>query len=150
MYTSYKHFNLEGVLYFNLMTIEFISQDGVIIKVGESAKENDQLSLEADPTHWWFHVAGHPGAHVVACSPTLSRETKRDAALLAAKHSKAPTQVKMTCVDMCRVEDVRKSDGAPHGQVDIQNTSTLTVFQQRVTEKARLARLLTTRGIFGA
>lgn len=122
------------------MTIVYTSQDGVEICVGESAKENDELTSDADPTHWWFHAAGHPGAHVVVRAPTLSRETKRDAALLAVVHSKSPT-AKMTTVDMCRVQDVQKHPRANHGLVYIQNASTLTVFRHRITEKARLVRL---------
>lgn len=122
---------------------EFKSLDDVLIRVGENAKDNDALTLGADPSHWWFHVAGCPGSHVVVCSPTMSKETKRDAALLAAKYSKAPPQAKMTVVDMCKVADVQKREGANHGQVDIQNFSTLNVFQNRLPEKARLGRLLT-------
>lgn len=122
---------------------EFKSLDGVLIRVGENAKDNDALTLDADPSHWWFHVAGSPGSHVVVCAPTMSKETKRDAALLAAKYSKAPPQAKMTVVDMCKVADVQKREGANHGQVDIQNFSTLNVFQNRLPEKARLGRLLT-------
>lgn len=42
---------------------------------------------------WWLHVAGHPGSHVVIRShdnnlPLALPETLRDAAVLAAKHSK--------------------------------------------------------------
>lgn len=122
---------------------EFKSLDDVLIRVGENAKDNDALTLGADPSHWWFHVAGCPGSHVVVCAPTMSKETKRDAALLAAKYSKAPPQAKMTVVDVCKVGDVQKTEGANHGQVDIQNFSTLNVFQNRLPEKARLGRLLT-------
>lgn len=122
---------------------EFKSLDDVLIRVGENAKDNDALTLGADPSHWWFHVAGCPGLHVVVCAPTMSKETKRDAALLAAKYSKAPPQAKMTVVDVCKVADVQKREGANHGQVNIQNFSTLNVFQNRLPEKARLGRLLT-------
>jgi predicted ribosome quality control (RQC) complex YloA/Tae2 family protein len=125
---------------------EFKSFDDVVIKVGENAKDNDALTLGADPSHWWFHVAGCPGSHVVACATTISKETKRDAALLAAKYSKSPPHAKMTVVDLCRVADVQKREGSNHGQVDIQNFSTLNVFQNRVPEKARLGRLLTGMG----
>lgn len=111
------------------MTIVYTSQDGVQICVGESAKENDDLTSDADP-----------GAHVVARASSLSRETKRDAALLAVVHSKSPT-AKMTTVDTCMVRDVQKHPRANHGQVYIQNASTLTVFRHRITEKARLVRL---------
>ena len=65
------------------------------IDVGESASENDELTFSADPEHWWFHVSGYPGAHVVS---VFERSTARlgDAAILAVQHSKAPEDVKMT------------------------------------------------------
>lgn len=118
----------------------YTSVDDVIIHVGECAKENDALTFGADPTHWWFHVADYPGAHVVARAPILSRETRRDAAVLAVKHSKAPSDLKMVVVDTCKVRDVRNTP--TDGRVEITRAPTiLTVFQNRVTEKARLARL---------
>jgi predicted ribosome quality control (RQC) complex YloA/Tae2 family protein len=80
---------------------------------------------------------------VIACAPVLDRETKRDAAVLAAHHSKAPKTLKMTPVDVCRVADVHKREGAPHGQVEVVNTTTLNVFMNKAIEKARLGRLLT-------
>lgn len=123
--------------------LEYTSDTQVTLRVGQNAKENDQLRDEADPDHWWFHVTNHPGAHVIACAAVLDRETKRDAAVLAAHHSKAPKTLKMTPVDMCRVSDVHKPQGAPHGQVEVVNTTTLNVFMNKAIEKARLGRLLT-------
>jgi predicted ribosome quality control (RQC) complex YloA/Tae2 family protein len=123
--------------------LDYTSDTQITLKVGQSAKENDELRADADGEWWWFHVTNHPGAHVFACAPTLDRETKRDAAVLAVHHSKAPKTMKMTPVDMCRVRDVHKRPGAPHGQVEIENATILTVFMNKAVEKARLGRLLT-------
>jgi len=41
------------------------------------------------------------------------------------------------------VSDVQKREGAPHGQVEVTNTTILTVFMNKATEKARLGRLIT-------
>ena len=123
--------------------IEYRSNSGIAIHVGQSAKENDDLRADADEDWWWFHVTNHPGAHVFARATTLDRETKRDAAVLAVHHSKAPKTMKMTPVDMCRVRHVHKRPGAPHGQVEIENATILTVFMNKAPEKARLGRLLT-------
>jgi predicted ribosome quality control (RQC) complex YloA/Tae2 family protein len=123
--------------------LEYTSDTQVPLRVGQSAKENDQLREDANPEWWWFHVTNHPGAHVIACADVLDRETKRDAAVLAAHHSKAPKTLKMTPVDMCRVSDVKKREGAPHGQVEVKNTTVLTVFMNKAIEKARLGRLIT-------
>jgi len=122
--------------------LDYVSQTGIVIKVGQNAKENDELSLSADALHWWFHATDVPGAHVIACAPVLDRETKRDAAILAAHHSKAPRAVKMTPVDMCQVEEITKDVGANHGQVLAHDVQVLTVFMNKATEKARLGRLL--------
>jgi predicted ribosome quality control (RQC) complex YloA/Tae2 family protein len=124
--------------------LEYSTDSLVTIRVGQNAKENDQLREDADPDWWWFHVTNHPGAHVIACAKVLDRETKRDAAVLAAHHSKAPKTLKMTPVDMCRVSDVQKREGAPHGQVEVTNTTILTVFMNKAIEKARLDRLILT------
>jgi len=122
--------------------LDYVSQTGIVIKVGQNAKENDTLSLSADASHWWFHATDVAGAHVIACAPVLDRETKRDAAVLAAYHSKAPRTVKMTPVDTCQVEGVTKDSGANHGQVLARDVQVLTVFMNKATEKARLGRLL--------
>jgi len=83
------------------------SIDSITIRVGESAKENDELSMTSDPKHWWMHVSGYPGAHVVVCyeGEELPRDLKRDAAVLAIYHSKTP-ESKMSWVDLVRVENV--------------------------------------------
>lgn len=121
---------------------EYRSNSGIAIHVGQNAKENDELTLNADAEHWWFHASGCPGAHVVALSPVIDRETKRDAAILAVHHSKS-SATKMVPVDMCQVKSVSKGARAPHGQVTVEDATVLTVFPQKAPEKARLGRLLT-------
>jgi len=125
----------------------YTSATGYEISVGESAIENDEITRSADPAHWWFHVTGYSGAHVVARTETLDRETKRDAAILAVHHSGAARDdsSKMTCVDVCRAGDVRKTRNTPHGlvEVDVDSVDRLCVFRNKATEKARLGRLQT-------
>jgi predicted ribosome quality control (RQC) complex YloA/Tae2 family protein len=121
----------------------YTSQDGTLIKVGENAKENDRLTLSSAPHHWWFHVAGCSGAHVVACydGPQLPKETKKDALVLAVHHSQAP-DTKMSCVDMTKVEHVVWVRQA--GKVKLMGeVMELTVFMRR--ERERLERLLKTQ-----
>lgn len=118
----------------------FTSVDGVKIHVGENAKDNDRLTESSYPKEWWMHVSGHPGSHVViACEEdVVPRETKRDAAVLAVHHSKAPPS-KMTKVDLSRVEDLGM--GRASGQVYLDGETTqLTIFMGR--EGGRLKRLL--------
>lgn len=124
----------------------YTSRDGIKIKVGESAKENDDLSLSSYPNEWWLHVDGGPGAHVVVCDEddVLPPETKRDAAVLAVHHSK-PTNVKMVRVNLVRIDQVIKDERIKnHGQVYLGGeVMQLNVFMNK--EKERLDRLLKNR-----
>ena len=121
------------------------SLDGIILRVGENAKENDQLTMTSNPMEWWMHVSGYPGSHVVICyeGEIVPKETKRDAAVLAVHHSKAPN-AKMTQVDLVRLDQVSKYTNTSHGQVSIEGKlTTLVVFMNK--EKPRLERLLKNR-----
>lgn len=124
----------------------YTSFDGIKIKVGENAKENDDLTLSSYPNEWWLHTDGGPGSHVIICHEenTIPKETKRDAAFLAAHHSKASNS-KMVCVNLVRVEQVIKDERIKnHGQVYLDGeVMQLTVFMNK--EKERLDRLLKNR-----
>ena len=120
----------------------YTSLDGIQIKVGENAKENDSLTLSSYPREWWMHVDGGPGSHVIICHEenTIPKETKRDAAVLAVHHSKAP-KTKMTQVDLARVDQISKYQKSNHGLVTLEGeVMQLTVFMNK--EKPRLDRLL--------
>jgi predicted ribosome quality control (RQC) complex YloA/Tae2 family protein len=119
--------------------LEYTSQDGIAIRVGQNAKENDHLTASSSPRYWWMHVSGCSGAHVVVCyeGEQLPKETKRDAMVLAVHHSQAPDS-KMTSVDLTRVEHVLWMRQA--GKVQLKGeVLELTVFKRR--EVARLERL---------
>lgn len=123
--------------------LEYTSLDGTVIRVGENAKENDELTLMSAPKYWWMHVSGFSGAHVVVCSEvnTLSKETRKDAMVLAIHHSNSP-DVKMSCVDMLRVEQTVWMRQA--GKFKLQGEIIeRTIFMRR--EKERLNRLLKTK-----
>jgi predicted ribosome quality control (RQC) complex YloA/Tae2 family protein len=125
--------------------LEYTSRDGIAIRVGQNAKENDKLTLSSVPQHWWMHVAGCSGSHVVVCheGPQLPKETKRDAMVLAVHHSQTP-DTKMSCVDVTRVEHVMWMRQA--GKVKLQGeVMELTVFMRR--EKERLERILKTKRV---
>ena len=117
------------------------SLDSITIRVGDSAKENDKLSMESNPKYWWLHVSGCPGSHVVIYheGEVVPKETKRDAAVLAVQHSKAPSQ-KMTHVDLARVDQISKYQKSNHGLVTLEGeVMQLTVFMNK--ENPRLERL---------
>jgi len=125
----------------------FKSLDGILIKVGENARENDDLTLSSYPNEWWLHTDGGPGSHVIICheGDTIPKETKRDAAFLAAHYSKASNS-KMVRVNLVRVEQVIKDERIKnHGQVYLDGeVMQLTIFMNK--EKERLDRLLKNRG----
>lgn len=125
----------------------YTSLDGIKIKVGENAKENDDLTLSSYPNEWWLHTDGGAGSHVIICHEenTIPKETKRDAAFLAAHHSKASNS-KMVRVNLVRVDQVIKDERIKnHGQVYLDGeVMQLTVFMNK--EKERLDRLLKNRG----
>ncbi|MBT6184909.1 MAG: DUF814 domain-containing protein [Betaproteobacteria bacterium] len=119
--------------------LEYISED-VVIRLGQSAKENDLLTNGSDPKHWWMHASGYPGSHVVVCydGEELPRNIKRDAAVLAIHHSKTPCS-KMSWVDVTRVENI--SSLKQCGLVTLNGeVNQLTIFMRK--ESDRLERLL--------
>src|SRR6056300_1534331 len=125
--------------------LEYTASGNIPIRVGQSAKENDQLTNTSDPKYWWMHASGYPGAHVVVCyeGNELPRDVKRDAAVLAIHHSKTP-ESKMSWVDVVRVENV--SSLKQYGRVTLEGeVIQLTIFMKR--EKERLERILKTKRV---
>lgn len=122
------------------------SLDGILIKVGENAKENDALTQSSFPNEWWIHVDGEAGSHIIVCceDTILPRETKRDAATLAVYHSKM-VKSRIARVNIVRVNQVLKCDRIKnHGQVYLDGqVNQLTVFSNK--EKPRLERLRANR-----
>lgn len=122
--------------------LQYTSLDGILIVAGQDSKENHLLSQTSSPKHWWMHVDGYPGSHVVIHhdGDILPRETKRDAMTIAIYHSKAP-DTKMSCVNLVRAEQVKYLRQS--GRVEIEgDVLELTIFMRR--EVDRLRRVLKT------
>jgi predicted ribosome quality control (RQC) complex YloA/Tae2 family protein len=104
----------------------FKSLDDIDIFVGKTAEENDELScnpLHRHNNEWWLHVHGYPGSHVVIkCSddllPSLYKETLKDAAVLAARYSKAHPSGKIV-VHYTRCRNVSKPRNVAAGLVHL-------------------------------
>jgi predicted ribosome quality control (RQC) complex YloA/Tae2 family protein len=123
--------------------LEYTASGNIPVRVGQNAKENDQLTNTSDPRYWWMHTSGYPGAHVVVCyeGEELPGDVKRDAAVLAIHHSKTPDS-KMSWVDLVRVDNV--SSLRQHGRVTLSGKVVqLTLFMRK--EKERLERILKTK-----
>lgn len=83
----------------------------------------------ADPNDWWFHVRGVPGSHVVLRARSdraPERDTLKQAAAVAAYHSKAKTGgvVPVACT---QARYVTKPRGAKPGTVHIRKETILKV-----------------------
>ena len=123
--------------------LEYTVSGNIPVRIGQDAKENDDLTNMSDPEHWWMHASGYPGSHVVICyeGQELPRDIKRDAAVLAIHHSKTPDS-KMSWVDLVRVDNVCSLK--QHGRVTlIGEIVQLTIFMWK--EKERLERILKTK-----
>jgi predicted ribosome quality control (RQC) complex YloA/Tae2 family protein len=98
--------------------------------VGASDADNDYLSIKiAEPDDWWFHADKVPGSHVILrAKPDAEpgRETLRQAAAVAAYHSKARS-AGMTPVHCTRARYVTKPHGAKPGTVNVSRGKVLKV-----------------------
>jgi predicted ribosome quality control (RQC) complex YloA/Tae2 family protein len=103
---------------------------GWTLLVGATDADNDYLSIElARPDDWWFHADKVPGSHVILRAkpdeePT--RETLRQAAAIAAYHSKARS-AGITPVHWTRARYVTKPRGAKAGTVSVRRGKVLKV-----------------------
>jgi predicted ribosome quality control (RQC) complex YloA/Tae2 family protein len=119
---------------------------GWTLLVGATDADNDYLSIEvAQPDDWWFHVDKVPGSHVVLrAKPNEepSRETLRQAAAIAAYHSKARS-AGIIPVHWTRARFVTKPRGAKAGTVSVKRGKVLKVrpdisFATRVRAENRM------------
>jgi predicted ribosome quality control (RQC) complex YloA/Tae2 family protein len=121
----------------------FSEPDGIEIRVGKKAEDNDELTLNPqyrDGSDWWMHAAGCPGSHVVIRHghDTLPDNVVLDAAALAARQSKCTGSVIKVSLTRCR--DIKKPPGAKAGLVMLTG-KVRTVSVNMKEAEARLERL---------
>ncbi len=107
----------------------FTSSDGFTIAVGRNNIQNDQLTLKtARGRDVWFHVKDMPGSHTVVFTEGVEppEQTLREAAILAATHSKA-AQSSGVPVDYTLIKHVHKPSGAKPGMVIYEHQQTVYV-----------------------
>lgn len=96
--------------------IEYELPGAWLLLVGKSDADNDELSTAiAEAEDWWFHADGVPGSHVVLRArpgEEPGRETLRQAAAVAAYHSKARRAgtVPVHCTPARNVTKPRRSE----------------------------------------
>lgn len=107
----------------------FVSQAGIEIWVGKSAKDNDKLSFQcANGLDLWLHAHNYPGSHVVIRSQKsveVDSETLNDAAELALRYSKAKESSSGE-VSLTQVKGLTRVKGAP-GKVMISKHKVLRI-----------------------
>jgi len=103
---------------------------GWTVFAGATDADNDYLSTRlAAPNDWWFHVDKVPGSHVILRAKEdeePSRETLRQAAAVAAYHSKARNAGTVP-VHCTRARYVTKPRGVKTGTVNVSRGSVLKV-----------------------
>jgi predicted ribosome quality control (RQC) complex YloA/Tae2 family protein len=96
--------------------VRAVTSAGFTIWLGRSAAENEVVTfVKAARGDLWLHARGTPGAHVVvkAAGRPIPEETLLEAAALAAWHSRARMDGRVT-VDVVPAERVRRAaDGRP-------------------------------------
>ena len=103
---------------------------GWTVLAGATDADNDYLSTSlAEPDDWWFHADKVPGSHVILRAKPgeePSRETLRQAAAVAAYHSKA-RQAGMVPVHCTHARYVKKPRGVKTGTVSVSRGTVLKV-----------------------
>lgn len=111
-------------------TLDVSLGEGWTARVGRTDGDNDLLTFhESFPRDLWLHVKGCPGSHVVLHHPEEHdppKEILREAARLAARHSKAKS-AKTATVTVARIADLQKPRRAPAGQVIVRKEKSLRV-----------------------
>jgi predicted ribosome quality control (RQC) complex YloA/Tae2 family protein len=104
--------------------------DGWTVLAGATDADNDYLSTQlAEPNDWWFHSDGVPGSHVILrakADQEPGRETLRQAASIAAYHSKA-RNAGIVPVHCTRARFVKKPRGVNTGTVQVAKGTVLKV-----------------------
>lgn len=103
--------------------------DNFDVYVGKNNKENDWLTFTfANKNDLWLHTKDIQGSHVIikTLGLNISDDTLVKCAKLAVEHSKAKFSSNVP-VDYCKVQYVKKPNGAKPGMVIFTNNKTISV-----------------------
>lgn len=107
----------------------YSSTDGFEILVGRNNVQNDKLTFKIAQKHdIWLHTKDIPSSHVIIVTngAQVSEQAVFEAAVIAAKHSKANGSNQVP-VDWCLVKYVKKPGGAKPGKVIFTHNKTVFV-----------------------
>jgi len=110
---------------------KYRTEDGFVILVGRTSRDNDRLTFQvAAPHDFWFHAADRSGAHVVVRNPSRLKDLPgpvvQSAARLAAHFSRARGKGRVEVHYTLR-KHVRKGKGYAPGLVSLRNHRTVEV-----------------------
>lgn len=83
-----------------------------LIKIGQTAEENDQIISESSQEDYWFHLSNLPSCHVIiSCNKTnpLTKEMIIYCARLVKENTKYKNYSKLK-VNYCQIKNVKKTD----------------------------------------
>lgn len=115
---------------------EYTCREGYKILVGKNNRQNDYITtVLASKNDLWFHVKNIPGSHVIVMchGESVSDETLKKAAMLAAKNSKASSSSQVP-VDYTPVKYVKKPNGAKPGMVIYTTNKTVYVTPSELSD----------------
>eukprot|EP00761_Pharyngomonas_kirbyi_P008938 gb/GECH01008950.1/.p1 GENE.gb/GECH01008950.1/~~gb/GECH01008950.1/.p1 ORF type:complete len:130 (+),score=32.67 gb/GECH01008950.1/:1-390(+) len=103
---------------------QFTTENGMTIKVGGTARENDQLLKNASQKDLWFHLDSHASAHAILCCTDIkpSRDDINDAALLV-KHFGKQKKARNIKVMYIEAKFVSKKGTTQPGEVNVTRTA---------------------------
>ncbi|KAK8894949.1 hypothetical protein M9Y10_023391 [Tritrichomonas musculus] len=91
----------------------FESQSGVVIKIGQNDKENDELIKTANQDYTWCHLDNQPSPHAVIESTSPDKESINDALQLVKFYSKAKSANSVNLI-YAKIRDVKRVDPRKH------------------------------------
>lgn len=96
----------------------YYTSGGYLLLCGKNNTQNDEITLRASKTDWWFHVKGAPGSHVVMVCDGEEPDAKdfTEAAALAAFSSSVSTSP-IVDVDYTQIRYIKKPSGSKPGFV---------------------------------
>lgn len=120
----------------------FYTTDHVLVEVGKSSEQNDQLTLHANKEFYWMHVSELAGSHVVIHSTTPTTNDLQEAADLTAYYSKG-RNLNQVAVDVLKAGQLYKPKGAKSGLVEFTGQAQTIIahpsaeLAERLAEKVR-------------
>jgi predicted ribosome quality control (RQC) complex YloA/Tae2 family protein len=102
---------------------EFISSAGILIKLGENAKENDRLVKSSHQDFFWVHLENLPSGHAVIESPDPDPATINEAMQAVKYFSKARGNTEARMIT-AKIREVERVDRTRPGLVQLKKAPT--------------------------